>query len=571
MSNYTFDNAPTINAPRTLFKMPHRKLTTMPIGKLVPLDVQEILPGDTFKVDTTLVARCTSAFLRPVMDNLFLDVYHFFVPHRLSYDRFEEVFGENKNGYWAQSEDVNIPLLAGGDSVYTGSVLDYLGVEPCEECPGLSVLPARGFARIWNDWFRDENVQQPVNIYVGELGDEEYPNFEEWAPDNYLGQLPPVSKFHDFFSSALPAPQKGNAVQLNLLSGPVPVTTAPSSRTMVDTGNVLRGLTNNPDYAQQNGALYLFNDRGNGEIGFFQTNAAQEPDSSITALNLEVDPQNGNFNAISINDLRNAFALQRMLEADARGGSRYTEFLHNHFNVTSPDARLQRPEYLGGKRIPLNVQQVAQTSSSTPAGSVTVNEKNYLGSVGAYSLTNGETHINKAFTEHGYIFTVGCIRYKHTYQGADKHWFKSKRTDFYQPVFAHIGEQPIYARELCTDLAIIDNHESIFGYQEAWADYRMRMSRCTGQMRPTIGEFDPNTGTFNRLSGLGTVYTFADDTNDYATQVISDTFVKEDPFFVSRTLAVHVTEMDPFAIDIYFDVKAIRELPPYSVPGGLMV
>lgn len=547
-NKFSFSNAPSIKARRTKFDLSFGTKTSFNIGELVPVYLQEIYPGDTFKVDTSYVARMSNPFLRPVMDNLYLDTYYFYVPSRLLFDKWEKVFGASDNA-WASEDPTTVPTVLSDTNPVSKTVADYLGLPVSDSADitngyvNVSVLPFRAFAKIYDAWFRDENNIDPMLVQNGEVGQFEEFNNNDWSPHNYFGKLPKVSKFHDYFTSALPSPQKGDAIELTV-GTLLPVkavkevhsTNFPVKFELSDLGGMTQGSVLAVDTSTSNVTI---KELGN-DVTIADTNCY------VDSTNLVVD-SNG-LNQLSVNDLRYGLALQRMLEADARGGTRYIEYIYSHFGVVSPDARLQRPEYLTGSRQPLNIQQVANTN-------IAPTDERSLGQLGAYSLTNGKAYFSKSFVEHGYVIGVMCARYKHTYQqGIEKFWKRSKRTDFYDPIFANIGEQPIMATELynINDDTLADGVHTVFGYNEAWADLRYRPNKVTGQMRSGLGRSQD-------------IWHFADFYQ--SAPVLSQSFLEETSMFVDRTLSVTSSKVDPLILDIYFKVDAIRELPLYSIPS----
>lgn len=563
-SSFTFNAIPKVNIPRNKFDMSYSHKTSFNQGDIVPFMLQEVYPGDTFKDTSTFVIRTSSSLYRPIMDNLFLDTYYFYVPSRLVYDKFPQVFGENTNGPWANTQEFNIPCMtingASGSNL-VGTVADYLGL-PVNQIFGntnsellINVLPFRAFAKVYDEWFRDENVIAPMNIQTGFNGtngaySNESLSSSPWSVNNYTGQLPKVAKLHDYFTSSLPSPQKGDPVSFNLVSGYAPVapfTGANNATILTKLGNVDQlkwGQNNNgtiTDGFSSSGALAT----ANGSRTFVGGSQSSTQVNNVIPTNLSAYV--GDLGAVTVNDLRFAFQLQKMLEKDARGGTRYTEYIQSHFNVLNPDARLQRSEYLGGKRSPINIQQVTQTTGY---------DDDTLGQVGAFSLSSAKSGFIKSFTEHGYILGVCCVRQFHTYQqGLARFWTRRKRIDFYDPVFANIGEQPIYSNEIFMARDNASN-SNIFGYNEAWCDLRYNNSRISGQMRSQ----GFNTLFTNSLDiwHLGDNYTNA--------PTLSQAFIEE-PNYIDRVLAVNSANQHNFIVDIFNKMTAVRPLPLYSVPG----
>lgn len=537
MSN-NFSTVPNINMSRSKFTARYHHKTSFNMGKLIPFDVIEVLPGDTFKLKMTEVCRISSALVRPIMDNLFLDVYYFFVPNRLSYDKWAEVMGENTKGHWIPAKETTVPTFKFSE-VRQGTIPDYFGLPlgvyqgHTLHLPQVSILPFNAYALIWNEYFRDENNQDPVqlNMTSRTLGNASF----DWAPDRYAQTYPaPVCKLHDYFTSALPAPQKGEAVKFSLV-GDAPV---------VDGGganpfrlSVYGSVPSNPlaigSTSIGNNVAYLSLPNGSYSI-------------SDTAPQFSLKAQTSDLTVANVNDLRFAFQLQKMLEKDARGGTRYREYLQSHFGVTSPDSRMQVPEFLGGARLSVSIEQVEQTTPGEGADTV--------GQVGAYSLSNGRSGFTKGFVEHGFVIGVMCVRQHHTYQqGIEKFWTRKKRTDFYDPVFANIGEQPIYQSELFYDNSdTADYSNTVFGYREAWADYRYKPSRISGELRSTA------TNSMD-IWHLGDNYANA--------PILGNQFLSETTEYLDRALAVPSTTANQFIIDIYTENEMIRPMPVYSVPG----
>lgn len=539
MSN-NFSTVPNINISRSKFTARYHHKTSFNMGKLIPFDVIEVLPGDTFKLKMNEVCRISSALIRPIMDNLFLDVYYFFVPNRLSYDKWAEVMGENKKGYWIPANDTTVPQFQFME-VKQGTIPDYFGLPlglylgHTTHYPTVSMLPFNAYALIWNEYFRDQNNQDPVQLYNASRTFANA-NFN-WTPTNYASAYPaPVCKLHDYFTSALPAPQKGEAVKFSLV-GDVPV---------VDGGG--ENLFKLHNYGDYNPATVPM------PIGFSPNTADMEflnlPNDNFQAVGsyprFSLKAQTSDMTVANVNDLRFAFQLQKMLEKDARGGTRYREYLQSHFGVTSPDSRMQVPEFLGGARLPVSIEQVEQTTPGEGA--------NTVGQVGAYSLSNGRAGFTKGFVEHGFVIGVLCVRQHHTYQqGIEKFWTRKKRTDFYDPVFANIGEQPIYQSELYYDNSeTADYSNTVFGYQEAWADYRYKPSRISGELRSTA------TNSMD-VWHLGDNYANA--------PILGSQFLSETTEYLDRALAVPSTTANQFIIDIYTENEMIRPMPVYSVPG----
>lgn len=544
MRKNVFENMPDVRYARSKFSLDHGIKTTMTVGNLYPLDIQEVLPGDSFKTKMTGVMRVTSAFLKPVIDNAFLEVYHFFVPLRLVYDDLEEVFGVARPSAYSMDLFKTIPTIGGTNlTIASGSVGDYLGLPVgITVFPGISILPFRAFAHVYNDWFRNESITNEVLVQTGNWSSStEVPNGNAWSVNNYVGMLPRVAKKRDYFTSCLPSPQKGPAVNLSLV-GNAPLTTGNNyalgtkrfAYGVVSDANV-HNLIMRADSTIDVPKLY----QGTATAGDTPLN----PTGNTYFSNMYADMSG--VSAINVNDLRTLFQLQKMLEKDARYGSTYREYSYGHFGVVSPDARLQYTEYLGGGRIPLAVQQVPQTSEagSTPQGNVA-----------GYSFTNGYSRYSKGFCEHGYVLTVGCIRQYHSYQqGIPKLFMRKDREDFYDPLFANLGEQPVYTSELYGYKSGTQTiKQNVFGYNEAWAEYRYAPNRITGQMRSGIG---------NSLD----IWHFGDYYSSAPT--LSDSFILETSVNVERALPVKSNEQDNFLVDLWFDTKAIRVMPAYSVPG----
>lgn len=535
-------NPTNLDIARSTFRRDHSVKLSFNVGDVIPFYVDEVLPGDTFQLKTSMVARLQT-LLTPMMDNLYLDTYFYFVPNRIVWQHWRELMGENTQSAWLPTVEYSVPQVtapSGGWSI--GSIADYMGIPTGVANLSVNALPFRAYALIMSEWFRDENLSDPLNIPVDDAtlaGS----NGTNYITDVVKGGMPfKAAKFHDYFTSALPAPQKGPDVAIPVSGGAnYPVRTLEEG---------VSGLSNVPL------EIMTFDKMPYNVVGV-NKNDSPEPGAlwaTLSTVSANAEPfvptnlwaiNDGSVSAATINQLRMAFQIQKLYEKDARGGTRYIEILKSHFGVTSPDARLQRPEYLGGNRIPVNINQVVQNSATQADGTP-------LGDTAAFSVTT-DVHGDfiKSFVEHGFVIGVMVARYDHTYQqGLERFWSRRDRLDYYFPVFANIGEQPILNKEIYAQGTTQD--DEVFGYQEAWADYRYKPSRVAGEMR-------------SKAPASLDVWHLAD---EYTTlPKLSDAWIREDKTNVDRVLAVTSSVSNQMFADLFISCKATRPMPVYSIPG----
>lgn len=516
---HQFTMIPKADIPRSKFDCQSAHKTTFDAGYLVPVYVDEVLPGDTFNLKMTAFARLSTP-LYPIMDNMVMDSFFFFVPNRLVWDNWQRFMGQQDNP--DDSIDYVVPQQTSPEGGYAiGSLQDYMGLPTVGQMDPTKTVDhcaffTRGYSLIWSEWFRDENLQDSAFLYKGDVTDTN-------AAANYT--LLRRGKRKDYFTSALPWPQKGDAVTLPLGStAPIKMLGTPNSNFV--TVNDLNDVPRNLNSATTN--LYM-------------TNGAAVSDSYPLFADLSAAT------AATINQLRQSFQIQKLLERDARGGTRYTEIIRSHFGVISPDARLQRPEYLGGGSTPININPIAQTSASAASGTNTP-----LGTLASMGTALAHNHgFTQSFVEHGIIIGLVSIRADLTYQqGLSKMWSRETRYDFYFPAFAMLGEQAVLNKEIYVTGNDTDN--DVFGYQERWAEYRYYPSRISGLFRSTA------SGTIDAWH-LAQKFT--------TLPTLNDTFISDTPP-VERVVAVGAAANGKqFIFDSFFDVKKARPLPMYSVPG----
>lgn len=576
-TNAHFSEMPSAEIKRSTFDRSFSHKLSGNTGDIIPIFFDEILPGDTVQMSSSKIIRFQT-MLTPVMDNIYADVYWFFVPNRLVWDHWEQLMGANYTSAWTPQASYSTPLIAvppkagEGDTPNNnkvGTLLDYFGfpVELSDQTDpiDISALPVRGYCKIMNDWFLAETVSDPINIYTGDS------KVTATTEASYINDCPKggapfkAAKFADYFSSSLPTPQRGDPVSIvTSVTGsgnrlPVIPIEASTLQYMTVDVNKTAPMVMMDTYGSN--ANFKYHNVYTTAAGAYDDAYGSSSPSPFSTFQAAFDDAYGSTNAakapvnlwaetsidnpigtigININDLRYAFQLQKLLERDARGGcGRYIEIIKAHFNVNSPDQRLQRSEYLGGNRFPVNITQVSNTAQS---------EQEFLGDLGAFSLT-GDTHADfvKSFTEHGMLYGLMVLRYDHTYsQGIPKYFQRTDRFSYYWPVFANIGEQPVNKNE------IYGTATGTWGYQEAWADYRYKPNMCSGEMRPYV-----NNGLFS--------WTLADDYDQAPT--LSDEWMREDKTNVDRTLSVTSQVSNQFWADIYFDFKHTRPMPVFSIPG----
>ena len=548
-----FNQVPRLDITRSRFKRRQDVKLTMNAGQLIPFYVDEVLPGDTFSIDQAAIIRMTTPIF-PVMDNCYMDVYYFNVPCRILWDNFKRFMGENDTGPWAQTQEYTIPQVkitgtAEKPAPYEGSILDYMGI-PTKISKGentsftINALPMRAYAMIWQEWFRDQNVDNPAinsttDATVNYTDDESKgmdaakPDLEYILQNAYTGGRPlPVNKFHDYFTSAMPSPLKAGEPVSIPMGGKAPV-----YGYEYNSDTKTPGRLNFVSHLGQNSTIE------NTDDGRLEINAYKIDDGGTYAyesMNLYTDMSQ--VNATTINQLRQAFQVQKYYEELARGGSRYREMIYSLFHTKISDKTVQIPEYLGGTRITINMSQVIQTSGTTA--------ESPQGNTAAVSVTpyNGSM-FTKSFEEHGFVIGVCCIRHDHTYQqGLERMWSRKTNLDFYYPVFANLGEQAILKKELY--LTGTSTDEQAFGYQEAWAEYRMKPNRISGKFRSNA------TGTLDS-------WHYGD--NYKETPSLSQAWMKEGDSEIQRTLAV---DNEPqFIMDTIIDNTSVRPMPMYSIPG----
>ena len=457
VSTHKFAMTPRADIPRSSFQIQTAHKTTFDSGYLVPIYCDEVLPGDTFNVKMTAFARLATP-LFPVMDNMYLDSFFFFVPNRLVWDNWQKFMGEQIDP--GDSISYVIPQTVTPEGGYAiGSIQDYLALPTVGQVTAgqtvtHSALPLRALNLIYNEWFRDENLQDSLTV-----------NRDD-GPDLYTDySLFRRGKRHDYFTSALPWPQKGDAVTLPLGTS-VPV---------LSNGNAFQISATDASFVNSN----VFVDNSGGNLKNSSGGAGSQPLIKFGAdSGLYADLSDAT--AATINQLRESFQIQRLLERDARGGTRYTEIIRSHFGVISPDARLQRPEYLGGGSTPVNISPIAQTSATEVGAAATP-----LGNLAAMGTALAMGHgFTQSFVEHGHVIGLVSVRADLTYQqGMRKMWSRRTRYDFYFPVFAHLGEQAVLNKEIYTTGTSTD--DDVFGYQERWAEYRYHPSQITSLFRST--------------------------------------------------------------------------------------
>ena len=568
-----FSKLPSADIQRSIFDRSFDHKTSFNVGDLVPLFIDDVLPGDSVKITTSKVVRLQT-LLTPIMDNVYMDTYWFFVPNRLCWDHWKEFCGENTESAWAPKTEYQVPSIkspVGG--WFTGTIADYFGIPVGVTMRGgkhlPSALPFRAYALVCDSFFRDENLSDPLNIPTGDAV-QDGSNGTNYISDVVNGGRPfKAAKFHDYFSSCLPSPQRGTAPQISIGGATFPAGDYPvySKADVNDISSLYPGTKDELKAGTNSMKVFtgFFSNSPNSNFSpFFMTKnthnqggyqeshdvtisstSSGSDDTPIYPANLYAKMPEMNLSSdgvININELRLAFAAQRFLEKSARGGSRYIEVILAHFGVRSPDARLQRPEYLGGNRVALQIHSVNNTAQS---------DKDFLGDLGANSVTADVSFdVNKSFTEHGYIMCLGVVRYDHTYaQGLNRMWFRKSLYDFYWPTFANIGEQPVYTDEIFFKE---NNDDDVFGYQEAWADYRYKPNLVTSQMRPNV-------------QGSLASWHLADNYKEAPT--LSDGWIREDKSNVDRVLAVSSANANQVFCDIYFNATWTRPMPMYSIPG----
>lgn len=544
-------NPTSLDMRRSVFPRNHQHKTTFNLGQIIPVFCDpDILPGDTVSMDMAEVVRMTTP-IAPIYDNMYMDVYFFFIPNRIVYSSWPQFCGENELGAWTNTASHSIPVQdigSTGDPIGIGSVGDYFGLplknadvrSGMGDLPNsveVSELPLRAYYKTYNDWFRDENSIAPILYTIGDTAN---------TSITYKDAPLKASRFHDLFSSCLPGPQKGASVTLPLgTAAPVFTSTVenvvPNGAPQLKFRNTYMGQ----ELHTGNHPVYLEDGRACIDGNTITPNLQQ----GITPSNLFADLSQAT--AATINAIRIAFQVQKLLEKDARGGTRYIELCKAHFGTTSPDGRLQRSEYLAGHRFRINVDQVLSTADSGASGS------SIVGQTGAYSKTvQGGSMFTKSFTEHGILLGLAVIRQDHTYsQGLERYWLKRERFDWYYPVLANIGEVPVYKSELdCRSgtSGAVGEGSGVFGYQEAWYEYRFKPSRATGYLNP-VAKQSLNFWT------LGDAYG--------SVPGLNQTFLEENPTFLDRALTVQSGTMHQFQADFYFKAKYARVMPVYSVPG----
>lgn len=543
--------------PRSKFDRSHQLLTTINEGDLVPIYCDEVLPGDTAKVQLNGLIRMSTP-IYPIMDNCYMDTYFFFVPCRLLWEHWENMFGENDTNYWAEKTEYSTPKAKiKGTGIENGTIGDYFGL-PTEKALEVNALPARAYAMIYNEWFRDENLEAPIMIGYKKTDDggssedpktdgskyANQPNFTATESEGALYATKPAKagKFHDYFTSCLPSPLKSDPVEINL-TGNAPVNAYASypltkeNETSLD----IRAFKTTTEAGGANNTLItIASAQGVSPVQLVGRNITSAGSNAYLGADLS------EVSAINIQDLRMAIALQHIFEADARNGTRYREFLSGTWGVTSPDSRLQIPEYIGGQRIAINVNQVVQTSQTDPTTGQA------LGNTAAYSLTTcSKQMVDYAATEYGYIIGLAVVRVEHSYQqGLATKWTRGGRFTYYDPRLAALGEQPVYNREIYAQGTAED--DEIFGYQECWADYRYKPSYITGEMRS------------NYKTSLD-AWHYA----DYYDKLprLSAEWIQEGTQNIDRTIAVTSEKSHQFLCDFYFTENWFREMPIYSIPG----
>lgn len=549
-----FNQVPETHISRTRFKRDQNILTTFDSGKLIPFYVDEVLPGDTFSVDTAAIIRMTTPKY-PVMDDAYIDFYYFYCPNRILWDNFKKFMGEVDDRPWMPTKTYKVPKIiiktqANPEDLvpFESSILDYMGVPTKmfsnEECRRVEInaLPVRAYVKIWNEFFRDQNVGNAATFRTDDADYDYMDNREDEYERTLLnaiagGRCLPVSRFHDYFSSCLPYPQRGPEVTIGL-TGNAPV------RPYEDTE--LKKISKAGEITVLNGinsatpGIQII--AGEGGEGNPLRLGASTPEGLGRTAYLGTDLSK--IETATINQLRTAFAVQHYYEALARGGSRYREQVRALFSVSISDKTVQIPEYLGGGRYHVNMNQIVQTSGQE------ANNGTPIGETGAMSVTPiNESSFTKSFEEHGFVIGVMCVRHDHSYQqGLERFWSRSDRLDYYFPQFANIGEQPVKKKEIMLTGTTTD--DETFGYQEAWADYRMKPNRISGKMR-------------SNAEGTLDFWHYADNYNKVPT--LSQEWMKESKNEIARTLIVQNEPQFFGAIRVMN--KTTRCMPLYSVPG----
>lgn len=545
-----FNQIPEMKASRTRFNRDQTILTTFNSGKLIPFYVDEVLPGDTFNVNTSAIIRMTTPKY-PVMDDAFIDFYYFYCPNRILWDNFKHFMGEVQETPWMPAEKYTVPTIivngkAEDPEPYEESILDYMGIPTkIKNMFQVNALPIRAYVKIWNEFFRDENVDNAATIKT----DDNNVNYQDGKEDKSKiddilknaisgGRCLPVNKFHDYFSSCLPYAQRGPAVALPM-EGNAPINGFRDPELKVKThmqaSSFFDGSTTAGNVKDK---MYAVSTTEGEEQAYVNIGTGQSRNIVYLGANLNA------VTAATINDLRKAVAVQQYYETLARGGSRYREQVQALWDVVISDKTVQIPEYLGGGRYRININQIVQTSGQQ------ANQDTPIGETGAMSVTPiNESSFTKSFEEHGFVIGVCCVRHNHSYQqGLERFWSRRDRLDYYVPQFANIGEQPVKKKEIM--MTGYGTDEETFGYQEAWADYRMKPNRVSGKMRSNA------TGTLD-------FWHYAD--NYKETPTLSQEWMAEGKEEIARTLIVQ--DEPQFFGAIRVANKTVRRMPLYSVPG----